>query len=340
MAPVVDAGAEASGRLDVLLAGYGTVGQAVHRALEEHRGELTARGVDARVTAIARRERTAIDADGIAYPEANGLAWEPGELMDAIWEAEADVLVEATPTDLVDGQPALGHVRTALHNDMGVVLANKGPLAHAYHELEDRAREAGVPLRFEATVGACIPAVNAARHAFAGDRVQRVEGILNGTTNFVLTRMSEEGSELEQALRETQALGYAEADPSADLEGLDAAAKIVILANALLDRELTLEDVDVEGIRDLPRNAVELAGQHGKRLKLVAEADREGTVRVGPSMVPKGDPLDVPGALNAVRFTTELAGSRTHTGAGAGGGPTAAAIVSDLVEVARELGER
>lgn len=326
-------------RLDVLLAGYGTVGKALHQALADHREHLTeAHGVDVRVTAIARRERVVADADGIAAPSGNGLAWERGELMDLIWEVDADVLVEATPTDLETGQPALGHVRTALHNEMPVVLANKGPLVHAYPELAERAEKTGVPLRFEATVAACIPTINAARHSFAGDPVQRVEGILNGTTNFVLTRMAEEGSELEQALREAQALGYAETDPSADLDGLDAAAKVVILANALLDQAITLDDVDIQGIRGLPRNAVEVAGEHGMRIKLVGEADREGIARVGPRLVPIGDTLDVPGALNAVRFTTELAGTVTHTGAGAGGNATAAAVMSDLVDVARELG--
>lgn len=325
-------------RLDVLLAGYGTVGKALHRALGDHREHLSeVHGLDIRVVAIARSERVISDPDGIAFREDDGLAWERGELMDLIWEVDSDVLVEATPTDLETGQPALGHVRTALHNDLPVVLANKGPIVHGYGELDERARKTGVPLRFEATVGACIPTMNAARYAFAGDRVERVEGILNGTTNFILTRMHEEGSELEQALREAQALGYAETDPSADMQGLDAAAKVVILANALLDQELTLDDVEVEGIEDLPRSAVEVAGEHGLRVKLVGEADREGTARVGPRLVPAGSTLDVPGALNAVRFTTKLAGTVTHTGQGAGGNPTAAALLSDLVDVARSL---
>lgn len=324
--------------LDVMLVGYGTVGSAVHRAIENRRSEIAdAHGVDLRVTAIARNGRVAVDEDGIAFPNGSAIAWESGDPMDAIWDAPADVVCELTPTDLEDGQPGLGHVRTALHRGLPVVLANKGPLVVAYEELVERAAKAEVPLRFEATVAACVPSLSAGRACFAGDRIERIEGILNGTTNFILHRMAEEGSDLDQALREAQALGYAETDPSADIEGHDAAAKVVILANALLDRNLTLDDVEIEGIKSLTRGAVELASSHGYRIKLVGEATREGPARVGPRLVREDSTLDVPGALNAVRFATQLGGPITHTGAGAGGDATAAAVLSDLVDVAREL---
>lgn len=326
-------------RFNVLLAGYGTVGRSLHRALETQREHLaTAHGLDVRITGIARSDRVATDPDGLPLKDDGSVRWQRGGLLDEIWEAEADVFVEATPTDLEDGQPGLGHVRTAFHNELPVVLANKGPVVVAYDELVQRAQTAGVPLRFEATVAGCVPSLNAARYSFAGDTIHKVEGILNGTTNFILTRMAEEGSDLDQALREAQALGYAETDPTADIEGLDAASKVVILGNALLGLDLTMDTVEVQGITQVTRQAVELADDHGFRVKLVAEASRDGTARVGPRLVPRGSTLDVPGALNAVRFTTQLAGTVTHTGAGAGGNATAAALLSDIVDVARVTG--
>lgn len=323
-------------RVDLMLVGYGTVGSAVHRAIEDQHDVLEERhGLDLRVASIARSGRVAHDADGIPFPDGASIGWQTGDTVDAIWDTDADIICELTPTDLEDGQPGLGHVRTALHRGLPVVLANKGPFVVAYDEIAERARKAEVEVRFEATVAGAVPTLNAGRLCMAGDTIERVEGILNGTTNFILHRMAEEGSDLDQALREAQALGYAETDPTADLEGRDAAAKVVILANALLDAGITIDDVEVEGIRSVTRGAVELARSHGFRVKLIAEADRDGTARVGPRLVEAESTLDVPGALNAVRFTTKLGGPITHSGAGAGGSATAAAVLSDVVEIAK-----
>jgi len=159
---------------------------------------------------------------------------------------------------------------------------------------------------------------------------------VNGTTNYILTRMTDERSDFDRALREAQAKGYAEADPSADVDGLDAAAKIVILGNAILGLDLTLDKVRTEGIRKVSREAVEVASAHGFHVKLIAEADRTGHAQVAPRLVRRGDPMDVAGILNAVRFTTALGGPITHVGRGAGGRATAAAILSDLLDVVRE----
>lgn len=318
----------------VLLAGYGTVGRTLHRILEERAADLARdHHVRFRVVGIARRDRVAASETGFDFGSPNQLPWKSGTLFDLMGEVKGDVLVEATPTDLAKGQPGLGHARAALRENMPVVLANKGPLVVAYKELTERAEKAGVPLRFEATVAGCIPTFNAVRHAFAGNPVSRIEGILNGTTNFILTRMLEERREFEDALREAQSLGYAEANPTNDVDGLDAAAKIIILGNALLGLDLSMDKVETAGIRSVSRQAVEVAANRGFKVKLVAEVDRQGKARVGPRLVPRGSTLDVSGALNAVRFSTELAGPVTHIGPGAGGGPTAAAVLSDLLDV-------
>ena len=323
----------------VLLVGYGTVGRALHRVLVERHDALRERtGVDFRLVAVARRDRAARDPKGLAAEHPNALAWSRGEALELIMEGDADVVVEASPTNLQNGQPGLGHARAALEGGLPLVLANKGPMAFAYRELHDRAAKQGLPVRFEATVAAAVPVFHTQRHALAGDTVLRVDGILNGTSNFILTRMAEEGSGLDQALREAQAMGYAEADPTADVDGLDAGAKLAILANHVLGRPCTFHDVKLEGIRGVTREAVELATKHGHRIKLIAEAGREGPIRVGPRLVPRGSTLDVSGALNAVRFHAELAGQLTMVGKGAGGKETAAALLSDLLEVAKLRG--
>lgn len=322
----------------VALAGYGTVGRALHRILtDQHDAIVKRQGIDLRLIGIARRDRFAASgADGLPLAD-GGLTWKTGNVFEMIGACKPDLLVEATPTDIETAQPALGHVRGALREGLHVVLANKGPLVVAFDEVMQRAAEAGVEVRFEATVGGCIPVLDTARDHYAGDDIERLEGILNGTTNFILTRMADEGSDLEQALREAQQLGYAETDPSADVDGLDAAAKVVILANAVLGRRLGLADVEVEGIRGVTRQAVELAAAHGHRVRLIAEVSRDGPARVGPRLVRQGTPLDVHGAYNAVRFTSALGGQTTHIGHGAGGRETASAVLSDILDICRRM---
>ncbi|MGB0653088.1 MAG: homoserine dehydrogenase [Thermoplasmatota archaeon] len=313
----------------LLLAGYGGVGRALHQIVHERRTQYQERyGIDLVVTGIGRSDRVASDGEGLAPGH---LDWQRGALMDELlWECPADILVEVTPTDLAaDGQPAVGHCKGAIKRGLHVVTANKGPVVHAWKDLQERAAEAGVKLGAEATVAAAVPVLNAGRQAFGGDTVTRIEGILNGTTNFMLTRMATEGSDFDQVLREAQELGYAETDPSGDVDGHDAAAKVVIMGNQLLGLDLSLEDVETTGIRSVTAEATEVALAHGYRIKLIGEVATDGKARVGPRLVPFGDTLDVGGALNAVRFHRELGGPVTHT-------ETAAALLADIVEIARD----
>jgi len=224
-----------------------------------------------------------------------------------------------------------------------VVTANKALLAQDGPTLYKAADAAGVDLYFEAAVAGAIPIVRPVRESLAGDQVQRVLGIVNGTTNYVLDRMATEGLELEQAVKEAQALGYAEADPTADVEGFDAAAKAAILASLAFHTRVSIDDVAREGITSVTAADVAWAKRTGHTIKLLAIAERNTSddvagiqVRVHPALVPDEHPLaGVRGAFNAVFVEAEAAGELMFYGRGAGGAPTASAVLGDLVSVAR-----
>lgn len=317
-------------RVDVLLAGHGDVGQAFLQALDRRRDALLNRGLDVRVTAVLRRRKVARDPAGLipgSTPD-----WS-ARRADGLPEVEADVLVEATPTDLETGEPGLTHVRQALDRGLDVVTANKAPVALAHDAVVARARARGAHLRYGAAVAGAVPALAALRRGLAGDRIRRVEAVLNGTTTFVLSRI-EEGLALEEAVDEARERGYAEADPEADLSGRDAAAKAVVLANALLPGSAALDEATIRGIRGLDPQVVRASADEGTPLRLVADALPGGTVEVAPRRVPEESPLAVDGARNALRVTADLAGTVTLAGSGAGGRATAAALLGDLVTVA------
>ena len=251
--------------------------------------------------------------------------------------ADYDALVEATPTTLGDAEPGFSHVRTALERDRHVVLANKGPVAERYGDLQALVAESDGDIRFEATVGGAIPAVSTVED-IEPSHVTAVRGVLNGTANFILTRMAAEGLDYDHVLAEAQDLGVAEADPSFDVEGTDAALKCVILANVLSfggadepadAREFTLADASVEGIRDVPGSALRLAAEDGRTVRLIGEATGE-TVRVAPRLVPENGTLAVSGTQNIVQIETTHAGRLNISGRGAGGPETASAILGDV----------
>jgi homoserine dehydrogenase len=219
-----------------------------------------------------------------------------------------------------------------LESGQHVVLANKGPVAVAYPELASRAKAAGKLLRFEATVMAGTPSIRLGAQALAGCKITQARGILNGTTNYILTQM-EDGMSYADALARAQALGYAEADPTADVDGWDAAAKAVILAAALFGARLTLADMSVRGIRDLTTQDIATAKAAGERWKLIAQVTPTGG-SVQPTRVPLAHPLaGVSGTTNAVTYITDLLGDVTLVGAGAGRLQTGFGLLSDLLEI-------
>lgn len=250
---------------------------------------------------------------------------------------DAECFVEVTPTNLKSGEPSLSYIISAMKHGKSVVTANKGPLALAFPSLIELARYNDVMLRFSATVGGGTPILEFAKHCLKGDSIRSFKGILNGTTNYILTKI-EEGLEFDQALEDASIKGYAEADPSLDIDGYDAAAKLVIMANWIMNMKVTLNDIKFEGIRNVTRKQMEEVLKKGSTIKLIAECNDQLSVR--PSIVNKDDPLCVNGTLNAVTFFSEHSGELTIIGRGAGGMETASAILRDLIEVREDLSKR
>ncbi|KON28980.1 homoserine dehydrogenase, partial [miscellaneous Crenarchaeota group-15 archaeon DG-45] len=258
--------------------------------------------------------------------------------LDTIGQTNCDVVVEATWTNLEDGEPGLTHIRAALERGRHVATSNKGPIALRYRELARLAERMGATLRFEATVLSGTPALNLGSEALAGAAFASIRGILNGTTNYILTNM-EAGVPYEDALRRAQEMGYAEADPTADVEAWDPAAKITILANVLMGGALELADVDREGVAGISLSDVQAARRAGRRIKLIAETrrlDGEVSASVRPRRIEASDPLaNVGGVLNAITFSSDVQEDVTIIGPGAGGGSAGFGLLSDLLAISR-----
>ncbi|MEM0448570.1 MAG: homoserine dehydrogenase, partial [Methanomassiliicoccales archaeon] len=254
---------------------------------------------------------------------------------DVLAEIGYDVMIEVTPTNIIDAEPGFTNMITALKEGKDVVTANKGPLALRFRELSRAAERSGARLRFEASVGGATPLINLSRELLMGERILSIRGIVNGTCNFILNRMKEEGLPFDQALREAQEMGYAERDPSYDIDGIDSAAKAAILANAIFKRDVSFNDVRRHGIRGISLEAVELAAEERRVIRLIAEVS-ETRLEVSPRLVPLGHPLSIGGTLNIFQIMTDLAGEITVAGRGAGKMETASAILSDLVALMKE----
>ncbi|PWW23095.1 homoserine dehydrogenase [Geodermatophilus normandii] len=318
--------------LRVALLGCGTVGGAVLRLLDEQAADLAARiGRPVQVAGVAVRRPD-------RHPEV------PADLLttDAVGlvtRDDVDLVVE-----VIGGiEPARSLILAAVEAGKSVVSANKALLAEDGVALHAAAAKAGVDLYYEASVAGAIPLLRPLRESLAGDQIRRVVGIVNGTTNYILSRMAETGAGFSEALAEATELGYAEADPTADVDGFDAAAKAAILASLSFHTAVTAADVHREGISAVSATDVARAAEIGCTVKLLAICERvpgeEGdtvAVRVHPAMIPTSHPLAaVGGAFNAVFVEAEAAGQLMFYGQGAGGEPTASAVLGDLVAVAR-----
>jgi homoserine dehydrogenase len=320
--------------LKVALLGCGTVGSAVLRRLEEQAGDLTARigrPVEVAGVAVRRPDRHPDVPAHLLTTDAHGLVTRP----------DVDLVVE-----VIGGiEPVRSLLMAAFEAGKSVVSANKALLADEGGELHAAAAKAGVDLYYEAAVAGAIPLLRPLRESLAGDQLSRVVGIVNGTTNYILSRMAETGHGFTEALAEATELGYAEADPTADVDGFDAAAKAAILASLAFHTPVTAADVYREGISAVTSTDVARAAEIGCTVKLLAicervpGADGEGesvAVRVHPAMIPTSHPLAaVGGAFNAVFVEAEAAGQLMFYGQGAGGDATASAVLGDLVAVAR-----
>ena len=318
-------------KIKVALLGAGNVGSQAARILIEDNAVLEKRiGAPVELIGIAVRDTRATrhwNADPSLYTT------DAEALIDA-----ADVVIELTGGI----EPARTRILRALNAGKSVVSGNKALLAKHGVELQAAADESGAQLSYEAAVAGAIPILRPLRDSLAGDRVTRVLGIMNGTTNYILDQMDTTGASFADALAEAQKLGYAEADPTADVEGHDAASKAAIVASLAFHSDFTIDDVHTEGITSITADDVAAADADGYVIKLLAICEREGengaNIRVNPTLIPRQHPLaGVHGAFNAVFVEAENAGELMFYGPGAGGAPTASAVLGDFVSLARRL---
>ncbi len=258
--------------------------------------------------------------------------------LELIRNCNADILCELTYTDLNTGGPAVDHVKAALESGKHVVTSNKGPAALLYPEMKKIADKNGVKFMIEGTVCAGTPVINLADGPLAGCEISKIRGILNGTTNYMLSEM-EKGMDYDEVLKVAQELGYAEADPTGDVEGYDARGKVTILANIVMGASLKINDVSCKGITQITSEDIENAKKENKRWKLIGSVEKkDGKVSgsVAPEMIDMSHPLaGVMGATNALTFTTDLLGDVTIVGPGAGKIETGFSILTDILDIDR-----
>ena len=317
--------------LKIGIAGLGTVGASLVRIIQSRSNELTATcGRPIRVVAVSARDRTkdrGLDLEGIE--------WFDGPV-DLAHKADIDVFVE-----LIGGAegPAQASVRAALARGLHVVTANKALLAYHGVELAEIAEEKGALLNYEAAVAGGIPVIKALRESLTGNTISRVYGIMNGTCNYILTRMEKEGLSFADCLKEAQRLGYAEADPAFDIDGNDTAHKLAILTTLAFGNRLAADDIYLEGISNISIEDIRAAADLGYRIKLLGVAQRTETgieQRVHPTMVPLDSVIaQVDGVTNAVAIESDILGELLMVGPGAGGNATASSVLGDIADIAK-----
>jgi homoserine dehydrogenase len=334
----------------LLFIGFGTVGQGLAELLLRKKTLLSEKyGLNFQAVGISDKIKGSLyDPAGIDLQQALDKAGAggtlsdladsafEGEALDLIRQAEADVMLEATYTDIKTAEPATSHIHSALERGMHVVTTNKGPVALHYKNLEKIAQDKGVKFLFEGTVMSGTPLLNLIRVNLAGCQIKEIKGILNGTTNYILTRM-EEGLSYEEALKKAQELGYAEAVPDADVLGWDALAKVTILAKVVFGAEGKPFDYPCEGITGITAGAIADAKAREKRYKLIGKVWQERNLvkaSVAPEEVDLTHPLaSVMGATNAVTITTDALGEVTIVGPGAGKEATGFSMLVDLISI-------
>jgi homoserine dehydrogenase len=335
----------------IILVGFGVVGQSFAKLVTARKQELLDNfGINPRIVAISDNSGSVLNPKGLDLPKTIEIKKLKGTVaatpewgqssksaQDIINQIEAEVVIEATPTNLETGEPGISHIESAIRGGKNVVTVNKGPLALALPSLMELAQYNNVNLRFSGTVGGGTPILDFGKRCLASDNIQSIEGILNGTTNYMLTVMDKDGLSYGEALDLAMEKGYAETDPSLDVDGLDAAAKLTIIANWLLNREVTLKDVSIKGIRNIDIELFKQAAQRGKAIKLIGKIDKK--LRVAPIEIERNDPICISGTLNAVKFHSEFAGEEIIIGKGAGGPETASAVLRDLIDIRENMSE-
>ncbi|OKY80619.1 MAG: homoserine dehydrogenase [Eggerthella sp. 51_9] len=313
------------------LVGTGTVGGGCLDILRNHKEEFKRHfGIDIELTRVCSRQPEVAESYGLSDIFTT-------DFHEVIEDPEVDLVIELIGGTTFAKEVVIG----ALQNGKSVVTANKALMASCGEEVMSLAEEKGVEIAFEASVGGAIPIIVPLKHSLIANRIDSIMGIVNGTTNYMLTRMDEDGMSYEDALKEAQERGFAEADPTADVDGLDAAAKIAILASIAFNSRATMNQVFTEGIRRISPVDLAMAHEMGYAVKLLAHAYRSDggiDVRVHPTMIPESHQLaTVNGVFNAIYTVGDAAGENMFFGEGAGAGPAASAVMGDVLEVARHL---
>jgi homoserine dehydrogenase len=335
-------------KVRLLLLGFGVIGRGFAKVLAEKSDYIKKKhGVELVVVGVGEYNGCLVGENGVDLKAALDLRekgkwldqhpqWKKMPTKDMIKSIAADIAVEIVPSDIKTGEPGAGLIEAALAKGLHVVSSDKCALANRFSDLMALARKNGKWLLFEASAGGGMPLMNLVRECIQADEVKSMEGILNGTTNYILTKMSKGGMDLETALREAQELGYAEADPTYDVEGIDAAAKGVILANDIMGMGKKFSDAKIAGIRGITKEAVQLAKKNGYVIKLIVEI-KGGSLSVGPKLIPESHPLNIDSNLNAVMFKTDIGKDVVIIGRGAGGRETQSAIFSDILRICKDL---
>jgi homoserine dehydrogenase len=328
--------------VSLIICGYGGVGRALVKIMQIDREHLQKTyGFTPKIKAITELNGALVNKEGLNIDTLVGLEditaspdWVEGKTtLDTIGELEADILVECAWA-AKDGEPAISNIKAAMARKMHVTSSNKPPFYLKFSEMQKIAKENDVSMRMESTVLSAVPAL-AAKSSLAGTHIKSIRGILNGTCNYILTRMTQAGLPFDDALKEAQDLGYAEADPTMDVNGYDAAGKIVILANALLGWDVSIKDIDIKGIDKVTAEDIENAKKDNKYIKHVCSAI-DGKLKAGVELIPMDSTLAVMGSLNLVELDTVHAGPYTFIGRGAGGPEAAAGILSDIINITLE----
>ena len=330
----------------IILCGFGVVGQSLVKLFESRSEDLYAKyGLKPRIVGVFDSNGSAVDPSGLDLGKLVEIKKKTGSVKnysktknsmsgtDIIKNIEADVLIETTASNYKDAEPGMTHITSAMKKGMHVISVNKGPLALAFPSLLELATYNQVILKFSGTVGGGTPILDYAKDSLRGERITSFAGILNGTTNYILTNMAN-GLSFESALKDAKEKGYVEADESLDLDGLDAAAKLVILANWIMGMKVTMPDIKCTGIRNVSTDDIKRATKKKCAIKLIASCNKD--LEVSPKEISVDDPLCVNGTLNAIAFTSEHSGTQTIIGKGAGGMETASSILRDLIDIRQE----
>ena len=331
----------------IILCGFGVVGQSFAKLLESRSEDLYARyGLKPKIVGVFDKTGGVTDTSGLDISRLIDTKRKHNSVkkysekennvsgLDMINDLNAEVLVETTASNYKDAEPGMTHIINAMKQGLHVISVNKGPLALAFPSLLELAEYNNILFRFSGTVGGGTPILDYAKNSLGGEQIISFDGILNGTTNYILTNMAK-GMSFNDSLKDAKKRGYVEADESLDLDGLDAAAKLVILANWIMGMKVTMPDIKRTGIRKVNEEDIKTAASKNCAVKLIASCNKE--LVVGPKEIPVNDPLCVSGTLNAISFTSEHSGTQTVIGRGAGGIETASSILRDLINIRNEI---